>query len=434
MFPLALGLSGLLGFLTTTIGLIADDQNNAEPEVAAAEKPEPAQALAEYNVKRIKTPKTADAQWKLALWCEQHGLDAEAKAHFATVVSLDPRREVAWKRLGYKKYNGQWMDDEQIKEARETQKAIRDWSSSLRNVHRQIHGGPRQAEAEAYLAKIEDPKAVPAIYREFCGPTPTDQRIAVQVLGQIQGAVSSKTLASLSVYGVSAEVRRLATETLRGRAPEEYVEFLLTLLATPLKYEVRPVGGPGSPGVLFVEGERFNIRRFYAPPPPPNVGFRPGDLIGYDSFGSPVILRTFASLQGLPYLDLSGKTPMRVTDTVKFQEAISPRQLMAEANRAAVGAQMQLSNDIAQVEAINQVRKSFNGLVTRVLSDATGQDLGEEGVAWRDWLAEKTGYAKNTTRPRAKPTFNQLVPLAYQPYFGPEFSQVQFLRQAVPDM
>ncbi len=40
---------------------------------------------------------------------------------------------------------------------------------------------------------------------------------------------------------------------------------MIGLLRKRVKYEVRPVGGPGSPGVLFVEGERFNVQRLYVP-------------------------------------------------------------------------------------------------------------------------------------------------------------------------
>ena len=49
-----------------------------------------AAAMAEYNGRRERTQNTADAQWKLALWCEEKGLKGEAQAHFATVVRLDP--------------------------------------------------------------------------------------------------------------------------------------------------------------------------------------------------------------------------------------------------------------------------------------------------------------------------------------------------------
>ena len=61
----------------------------AKPKVAAAM--DPAKALAHYNEMREKTPPTATAQWKLGLWCEEHGLKAEAYVHFAEVVRRDPR-------------------------------------------------------------------------------------------------------------------------------------------------------------------------------------------------------------------------------------------------------------------------------------------------------------------------------------------------------
>ena len=86
----------------------------------------------------------------------------------------------------------------------------------------------------------------------------------------------------LAVYGKTPEVRRRATETLRGRSAEDFLYLLVGLMIDPYKYEVKPVAGPGSPGVLFVEGEKFNVSRFYAPPPAPNITLQPGDTISYD--------------------------------------------------------------------------------------------------------------------------------------------------------
>lgn len=105
-----------------------------------------------------------------------------------------------------------------------------------------------------------------------------DQEIAVRALGRLDSPLSSKLLALLSVYGKSLETRRQATEILRGRDPDDFLGVLVNLMVDPIKYEVRPVGGPGSPGVLFVEGQRFNVQRVYAAPTS-NVTFRPGDVI-----------------------------------------------------------------------------------------------------------------------------------------------------------
>src|SRR5262249_32436135 len=55
--------------------------------------------LAEYEAKRQATPDTAGAQWQLALWCEQNGLQPEATAHFTVVTQLDPKRADAWHKL-----------------------------------------------------------------------------------------------------------------------------------------------------------------------------------------------------------------------------------------------------------------------------------------------------------------------------------------------
>src|SRR5262249_39783568 len=70
--------------------------------------------LAEYNARRGRAAETADSQWRLALWCEEVGLDAEAQAHLSSTVRLDPGREAAWKRLGFKKQNGRWVTDARL--------------------------------------------------------------------------------------------------------------------------------------------------------------------------------------------------------------------------------------------------------------------------------------------------------------------------------
>ena len=47
---------------------------------------------------------TAAARWKLALWCEEHGLKDIAHVHFGEVISLDPGRDAAWQQaFGFKK-------------------------------------------------------------------------------------------------------------------------------------------------------------------------------------------------------------------------------------------------------------------------------------------------------------------------------------------
>ena len=68
----------------------------------------------EYNAMRAKAPNTADGHWKLGQWCEQKGLKDEAEMEFTIVCQLDPRREAAWKKLGYLKQGGKWTTPAKI--------------------------------------------------------------------------------------------------------------------------------------------------------------------------------------------------------------------------------------------------------------------------------------------------------------------------------
>src|SRR5262249_7124265 len=198
-----------------------------------------------------------------------------------------------------------------------------------------------------------------------------DQMLLVELLGAIDKPISSKILALLAVYGRTPMVRGRATQTLRLRPSHDYLDLLVGLMIDLFKYEVRPVGGPGSPGVLFVEGERFNVSRFYAPPPAPNVTPQVGDIITYDQSGSPIISRP----TGLAAVTTTGvpgsKTLVKETTAAEYA-TISPAQLILEAQRGAVMAEAQLERDVAIVKSANADRKRFNDLIMAIAKDAAG--------------------------------------------------------------
>ena len=110
---------------------------------------------------------------------------------------------------------------------------------------------------------MTDPRAVPMIWAVFARGSERSRVAAVQMLGQIDGPSASNALAALAVFNASAEVRARAIETLARRDPRDVIGRLINLVRKPLKYEVRRPGGPGTSGVLFVEGERYNVRRMY---------------------------------------------------------------------------------------------------------------------------------------------------------------------------
>ena len=405
-----------------------------EPVAAAKNDDAKAEALARYNERRESTHETPAAQWALGLWCEKNGLKAEAAVHFAAVVRLDPTREAAWRKLGFKKVRGRWKNDEEIADEAEQKANEKLWAARLKAIHKGIHRGSTRGKAVEALDAVDDPKAVGPIYHEFGGGDADDQVIAVQALGHIDAPLSSKLLALLSVYGKSPDVRRRATETLRGRDPADYLEILAALMADPIKYEVKPVGGPGAPGALFVEGKEYNLRRVYAAPAP-NLTPLPGDIVTYDALGFPVIERK-NGLFSTASVSISGtKKSGGLDQSFESATVFSGQQLYGEAVRAAVSSQEQLKQDVAELDALNKQRARFTELVVRVAKDATGKNLGDRPEDWREGLAMNRPYDKAktaTTSPR-KPTYDELILPSYVPNFGGWLGLVANITSRAPD-
>jgi hypothetical protein len=415
-----------------------------------------AAVLAEYNARRARAARTVDAQWRLALWCEENGLEAEAQAHFTSVVRLDPAHAGAWKRLGCKKVGGRWVSAEQLAaekaEAAAQKEANTKWVRTFAKYHGWLAGKDeaKRQQAETALEAITDPRAVPAVWAVFVGRDERGQARAVRILGRIDAPGVSRALAVLSVFSPYVEVRRIATETLRHRDLRDVVGWLIALIRKPVRYEIRPVGGPGSPGVLFVEGQQYNVQRLYAPPPMPNIPLFPGEPITYDAAGLPVVSRMvglvnfttnfqplYGSLQeqhralgtrgiipGLPVLQGEGKLRQRygtyrvglATNVPVTQNVEIPiGEIALQYQAAAASAALQLRNDVAALEASNRNIQASNERVTGVLHDLTGQDFGEDQQSWMSWWVDEQGYVYRPSAEPPRPTVVQNVPLAVQP-------------------
>jgi hypothetical protein len=387
---------------------------------AAAVAVDQGQANAEYNALKEKMPETAAAHWRMAVWCEEHGLKDQAYVHYAQVVQLDPRREPAWRKLGFIKHDGRWMTKEEIVQEDEFKKAEKIWGPRFRKLHKDVHGTNGEKKRETAMKAIDaikDPAAVLPAYRAFGGGSADDQMILLAILGQVDKPVSSRTIALLAVYGKAPEVRREAIENLRQRPAGDYLDILVGLMIEPFTYEVRRVGGPGSPGELLLGGERYNVRRFYAPPTA-NIAPQPGDVIFYDELGAPFVSRVFGPNQAMSAAAASIGSPSGTSAPYAggLLAQYNPYDVAEEAQRGAVKAQEQLERDVNVIKEINDQRKRFNDLVIKVAKDASGLDNGNTPKEWRRALlgGNKVSPAKS---PRL--TFNEVVPLDYNPVFAP---------------
>jgi hypothetical protein len=431
---------------------------------------------AEYEKRRSQTPRTGNARWKLGLWCESRRLTAEAMAHFTEVTRLSPGDSRAWKKLGCVNVGGIWLSRDELASLRKEVKAqtdanrawmprVAEWAVALGSKDEQ-----KREQAKERLLAITDPRAVPALLRALGSNMPEANQFLATVLGQVEAAASSRALAGMAVFAEDAETRRLATETIRRRDIREFGEPLVRLVRTPLRYEVKPIGGPGTEGILFVEGQEYNLRKRYQvrglPAFMPARPLGEGEVLVRDEFGLPYAMRlpgtsTFTQLlleagwagrivrnadtaddavsramrwgadsqlswvgagaggfgftAGDPFLSWRG-TP---TETVRSLLGPQQRAQLEQVERNIELMRGQMARDIAEIEATNVVIRQTNERVLPVLQAAAGVDLGIAPEAWQDWYGEQIGgtFARSTQ----KPTVDQFV--AYQPVIASEIER-----------
>ncbi len=160
-------------------------------------------------------------------------------------VAAGPERDAVWKHLGFKKVNGGWIKPEwqeaAKREAGEQARANKRWKPLLEKWGAGLSSRvkARREEAEAGLAGVTDPRAVPMIWAVFVARGAEGQRVALRVLRRIDAPGSTRAIALMALRSPVADVRRDAIAILRDRDPRDYGGLLVTLAAGP-----HPVRGP----------------------------------------------------------------------------------------------------------------------------------------------------------------------------------------------
>ena len=443
------------------LGLVAHGDKWQKPEDVKSQlssDPQAQAVLQEYLQRRAATPDKADAQWKLAQWCDQRDLGEQALAHYNTVVRLDPRREAAWKKLGFKKSGDRWVKPDQLAvektEAEHQKLANKRWKPILERYRDGLNSKTeaRRTQAEAGLSGITDRYAVPAVWEVLVKGDERAQLMAVQVLGQIDAATASRALAALAVFAPSATVRGRAIDTAVRHDTREFLTSVLAMIRKPFKYQVRPTSGPGSEGALFVEGERYNFQRLYRIQPfdpstlPPRIfspdvpfdpfsvpnlmmasgwaGAMPASIsaaarqLGQSMAANPAQMATLirqhsaalqgTSVQGIPNLPSTAQMVAIQRDQQIAITMLNQAQLEQAARQT-------LQQDIQNIEVMNAGIRELNDRVLPLARASTGQDFGSDSETWMKWWTNELGYAYQSQPSTMKPTYTDVIDYQYQP-------------------
>ncbi len=238
------------------LGLVTFQGNWAKPEQVKKDlddDPKLHALFREYLDRRVRTPqKNADAQLKLAAWCLEKGLKDEAMAHYHVVTALDPSRDIAWLRLGFKKHHSHWVKPDDLAaqklEADRQKRADTQWKPRLEKLRDALESSvaTRRLKAEKEVYQITDPRAVPMIWQVFASGNEPIQLAAVALFSQIEGPAASFCLALMAVEKTSPVVREQAAHALEYRDPRDVIGRLTGLIHKPYKYQVKPATTTGA--------------------------------------------------------------------------------------------------------------------------------------------------------------------------------------------
>jgi hypothetical protein len=167
-----------------------------------------------------------------------------------------------------------------------------------------------------------------------------------------------------------------------------------------MTYEVRPVAGPGSRGILVIDTPRYRITRTYDAPAAFKLGSNFYGYAGYDADGLPVVIR------GRDMGKLQGKHGGEFLHEAEARTA----QMLTDARMRAGIASQRLATDVGELEQINAMARWLNRHVEDILRTAldTPPDLGEDDEdAWRSWYYGRIGY-RYTPPPKVVAAVNAL--------------------------
>lgn len=224
------------------------------------EKPQVVQVIAEpsalddYLARRDATTATAEGQYDLGLWCEQHKLTDLASLHYEEALKHDKSFAPAHRKLGHVKQGDLWLGGDALREAQglvrhkgkwvtRDEKALREqetataaeqasWVKRIRLLRDAVQYGAevRRREAESQLLDIRDPAAVAPLVRVLGVDADPMRTLLARVLGLIPGPEAASALVARLLSEGDPEVRLAIMGELEARKGPEISRQLVRAL------------------------------------------------------------------------------------------------------------------------------------------------------------------------------------------------------------
>ena len=195
------------------LGMVAYQGKWGRPDVVARQvenDPTYRDAIREYLERRSRTADKADSHLKLASWCEQKGLKAQALTHYEQVTILDPRAtppgSISASRsrgiAGSSPTSPRPRSRTPRIKSKPTSTGSPSWKSCETTCAARISHVKRAPSASWPKSPTRAP--VPMIWALFVPGPEASQLLAVATLNQIDGPAASNALAALAIFSPTA--------------------------------------------------------------------------------------------------------------------------------------------------------------------------------------------------------------------------------------
>jgi hypothetical protein len=220
-------------------------QVNAEPSV-----------LDEYLERRDRLASTAEANYELGVWCQEHKLKDLAELHFEAAVKHDKSYEPAHQKLGHVLLGDNWLWGDELREAQGLVRYKGQWISKQEKDHRaaaaansaeqaawvrrlkllrqSLLNGPddRRRVAETQLLEIRDPLAVSPLLQVFGSEVATLRTLLDRVLEGIPGPEAAGGLVTHILLEPDTDVRHVTIDALSKRKEPNVISGLTQALGS----------------------------------------------------------------------------------------------------------------------------------------------------------------------------------------------------------
>ena len=321
----------------------------------------------EYESRRNISLDRSREEMNLANWCRRKQLSDVADMHYRRVADNSENamvlRNAAARKLGLRMILGRWASQEDINEyrlmIRRAERNLQKWSGRISKWARAFKR-PRSARASRALdslRKVCDVSAIPALELMLSSASERLASESVLVIAGINADEATQSLVRHSIASKWPRVRDEATVQLQKRPSHESLPVLLTALQTPIRSVFQVTAGPNGQVLHEHLLAKEKADGFYE-----------------------LTIRELA-------------TPVRQLRNVVSSIESAQRQALSARRRAEV-----IQRQIADV---NSTASLVNERVYEVLHRVTGQQMGNDPVAWWDWWKDYN----EVERPIVKPTY-----------------------------